>query len=164
MMNDKYTPISPDSSLGQMLEKFKDLDVSKSASVYPTIDYEAINRQMQENIQNIEVDSIIPDDYFEKTQEYQQKSLEVLQSINKNTANLYTMVELISQSNDKQDELISLMAEVLSLAKAKSKEEADTMFRKIMGKINDTANSVDSMIKIGGWAAIVYHMVLSLLP
>lgn len=163
-MNDKYTPISPDSSLGQMLEKFKDLDVSKSASVYPTIDYEAINRQMQENIQNIEVDSIIPDDYFEKTQEYQQKSLEVLQSINKNTANLYTMVELISQSNDKQDELISLMAEVLSLAKAKSKEEADTMFRKIMGKINDTANSVDSMIKIGGWAAIVYHMVLSLLP
>ena len=61
-MNDKYTPISPDSSLGKMLEKFKDLDVSKSASVYPTIDYEAINRQMQENIQNIEVDSIIPDD------------------------------------------------------------------------------------------------------
>lgn len=163
-MNDKYTPISPDSPFGQMLEKFKDFDVSKLAPVYPTFDCEAINRQMQESIQNIEVDSIIPDDYFEKTQAYQQKSLEILQSINENTANLYTIVELISQSNDKQDELISLITEVLSLAKAKSKEEADTMFKKIMGKINDTADSVDSIIKIVGWATTVYNMVLPLLP
>ena len=89
---------------------------------------------------------------------------EVLQAINENTANLYTMVELISQSNDKQDELISLMTEVLSLAKAKSKEEADTLFKKIMSKINDTADSVESMIKIVGWATTVYNMVLPLLP
>ena len=88
----------------------------------------------------------------------------MLQSINENTANLYTLVELISQSNDKQDELIALITEVLSLAKAKSKEEADTMFKKIMGKINDTADSVDSIIKIVGWATTVYNMVLPLLP
>lgn len=163
-MDDKYMPIPPGSLFGQMLEKFKDFDVSNLASVYPTYDYEAINRKMQENIQSIEVDSIIPDDYFEKTQEYQQKSLEVLQAISENTANLYTMVELISRSNDKQDELISLITEVLSLAKAKSKEEADTMFKKIMGKINDTTDSVDSIIKIVGWATTVYNMVLPLLP
>lgn len=163
-MDDKYTPISPDSPFGQMLEKFKGVDVSKLTSVYPTFDYEAINRQMQEHHKDIEIEPIIPDGYFEKTQEYQQKSLEVLQSINENTANLYTMVELISKSNDKQDELISLMIEVLSLAKAKSKEEADTLFKKIMSKINDTADSVDSIIKIVGWATTVYNMVLTLLP
>lgn len=163
-MDDKYTPISPDSPFGQMLEKFKGVDVSKLTSVYPTFDYEAINRQMQEHLKDIEIEPIIPDGYFEKTQEYQQKSLEVLQSINENTANLYTMVELISKSNDKQDELISLMIEVLSLAKAKSKEEADTLFKKIMSKINDTADSVDSIIKIVGWATTVYNMVLTLLP
>ena len=88
----------------------------------------------------------------------------MLQSINENTANLYTMIELISQSNDKQDEVIALMTEVLSLAKAKSKEEADTLFKKIMSKINDTADSVESMIKIVGWATTVYNMVLPLLP
>lgn len=162
-MDDKYTPISPDSSLGQMLKKFKVLDVSKLTPVYPAFDYEVINRQMQGHLKDIEIESIIPDGYFEKTQEYQQKSLEVLQSINENTANLYTMVELISKSNDKQDELISLMTEVLSLAKAKSKEEADTLFKKIMSKINDTADSVESMIKIVGWATTVYNMVLPLL-
>lgn len=164
MMDDKYTPISPDSPFGQMLEKFKGFDVSKLTPVYPTFDYENINRQMQEHLQSIEIDPIIPDGYFEKTQEYQQKSLEVLQSINENTANLYTMVELISQSNDKQDELISLMTEILSLAKAKSKDEADTLFKKIMSKINNTADSVESMIKIVGWATTVYNMVLPLLP
>ena len=163
-MDDKYTTISPDSPLGQMLEKFKGFDASKLTPAYPTFDYQDITRQMQESIQNIEVDPIIPEGYFEMTQEYQQKSLEVLQSINENTANLYTLVELISQSNDKQDELIALITEVLSLAKAKSKEEADTMFKKIMGKINDTADSVDSIIKIVGWATTVYNMVLPLLP
>lgn len=170
-MDDKYTPISLDSSFGQMLEKFKGFDVSKLTPAYPTFDCEAIKRQMQEHLNDIqehfndiEIESIIPDGYFEKTQEYQQKSLEMLQSINENTANLYTMVELISQSNDKQDELISLMTEVLSLAKAKSKEEADTLFKKIMSKINDTADSVESMIKIVGWATTVYNMVLPLLP
>ena len=163
-MNDKYTPISPNSPFGQMLEKFKGFDVSKLAPVYPTFDYEAMNRQMQEQLNNIEIEPIIPEGYFEKTQEYQQKSLEVLQSINENTANLYIMVELINQSNDKQDELISLMTEVLSIAKARSKEEADTMFKKIMSKINDTADSVESMIKIVGWATTVYNMVLPLLP
>lgn len=163
-MNDKYMPISPDSPFGQMLEKFKGFDVSKLTPFYPTFDYEAINRQMQEHLNDIEIEPIIPDGYFEKTQEYQQKSLEVLQSINENTANLYTMIELISQSNDKQDELISLMTEALSLAKAKSKEEADTLFKKIMSKINDTADSVESMIKIVGWATTVYNMVLPLLP
>ena len=163
-MDDKYTPISPDSPFGQMLEKFKGFDVSKLTPVYPTFDYEAINRQMQEHLKDIEIEPIIPDGYFEKTQEYQKKSLEVLQSINENTANLYTMVELISKSNDKQDELISLMTEVLSLAKAKSKEEAATSFKNITRKITDATASVDSLIKIVGWATTVYNMVLPLLP
>jgi len=124
-----------------------------------TVDTDAISRSIAE----YKADPIIPKGYFEKTQEYQQKSLEVLQSINENTANLYTMVELINQNNEKQDELIALMTEVLSLAKAKNKAEADSLFKKIMEKINNTADSVDSMIKITGWATTVYNMVLPLL-
>lgn len=124
------------------------------------VDTDAIYRSIAE----YKADPIIPEGYFEKTQEYQQKSLEVLQSINENTANLYTMVELINQNNEKQDELIALMTEILSLAKAKSKAEADSLFKKIMGKINDTTDNVDSMIKIVGWATTVYNMVLHMLP
>ena len=116
------------------------------------------------SVSDVKVDPMIPDGYFEKSQEYQQKSLEVLQSINENTANLYTMVELINQNNEKQDELLALMTEILSLAKAKSKADAETLFMKIMGKIHDTTDNVDTMIKIFGWATTVYHMVTSMLP
>lgn len=123
------------------------------------VDAEAIHRA----IAGYTPEPIIPKGYFEKTQEYQKKSLEVLQSINENTANLYTMVELINQNNEKQDELIVLMTEILSLAKAKSKGEADALFKKILAKINNTTDNVDSMIKIVGWATTVYNMVLPLL-
>ena len=124
------------------------------------VDTDAIYRSLAE----YKADPIIPEGYFEKTQEYQQKSLEVLQSINENTANLYTMVELINQNNEKQDELIGLMTEILSLAKAKSKAEADSLFKKVMSKINDTTDNVEAMIKIVGWATTVYNMVLPMLP
>lgn len=80
-MDNKYRPI------GQMMEKCKSLDFSKVAPIYPTIDYDFINRQMQEHIQELEVDPIIPEGYFDKSQEYQQQSLEMLKSINQNTAN-----------------------------------------------------------------------------
>lgn len=122
------------------------------------------SERLYNQVANVKIDPIIPKGYFEKTQEYQQKSLEVLQSINENTANLYTMVELISQSNEKQDELISLLSEILALAKAKSKGEAESLFKKIMGKINDTADNADTMIKIVGWATAVYNMVQSMIP
>ena len=124
------------------------------------IDTDSIYRSVAE----YKVDPIIPEGYFERAQEYQQKSLEVLQSINENTANLYAIVGLINQNNDKQDDLIALLTEILSLAKAKSKKEADNLFKKIMGKINDTTDNVDSMIKIVGWATTIYNMLLPLLP
>ena len=127
---------------------------------FPSIDTDAIYR----SVSDIKIEPIIPEGYFEKTQEYQQKSLEVLQSINENTANLFTIVELISQNNEKQDELIALITEILSLAKAKSKADAGTLFKKIMGKINDTTDNVDTMIKVVGWATTVYNMVVSILP
>lgn len=159
VMDHKYTHASSDSPIEQMMENLKSIEIPKLEPIYPIFDYKTITQQISDS----DRDSIIPEGYFEKTQEYQQKSLEVLQSINENTANLYTIVELINQSNDKQDELISLMTEVLSLAKVKSKEEADTLFKKIMSKINETADSVDSIIKIVGWATTVYNMVIPLL-
>lgn len=119
--------------------------------------------EFQKSIAEIKNDSQIPDGYFEKTLDYQQKSLEILQSINDNTANLYTLVELINQNNEKQDEIIALLAETLGLAKAKSKEEADTLLKRIMHKIHSTVNDVDMMLKVMGWVTSVYKMVLPML-
>lgn len=164
----KHTVYEAMEKLGKMALKLQESDAmfQRIAQQMPPdysilrVDTDAIYR----SVSDVKVDPIIPDGYFEKTQEYQQKSLEMLQSINENTANLYTMVELINQNNEKQDELLALMTEILSLAKAKSKADAQTLFKKIMGKINDTTDNVDTMIKIVGWATAVYNMVQSMLP
>ena len=161
-MDDKYKPIDPDSPFGQMIEKFKNFDFSKMTSAYPSIDDDFINRQMQKNI--VEIDPIIPEGYFEKSQEYQQQSLEMLKSINQNTANLYTLVDLISKSNENQDEMLELIYEILTIAKAKEKKEAESIFKKIITKINDTVGTADSVIKLIGWATALYNMVLPMLP
>lgn len=163
-MDDKYKPIDPDSPFGQMMEKFKNLDLSKIAPVYPTMDYDFINRQMQEHIQDIEIDPIIPEGYFEKSQEYQQQSLEMLKSINQNTANLYTLVDLISKSNEQQDEVIEIVSEILAIAKAKEKKEAESLLKKAMTKINDSVETADSIVKLVGWATTIYNMVITMLP
>ena len=161
-MDDIYKPIDPDSPLGQMIEKFKNIDYSKMTPAYSALDYDFINRQMQENI--VEVDPIIPEGYFEKSQEYQQQSLEMLKSINQNTANLYTLVDLISKSNEKQDEMLELITEILTIAKAKEKREAESIFKKVVTKITDTVEAADSVIKLIGWATAIYNMVLPMLP
>ena len=127
-MDDKYEPIAPDSPLGQMMEKFKSFDITKLVPAYPTMDYDFINQQMQESVQKID-DPIIPEGYFEKSQEYQQQSLEIL-----------------------------------TIAKAKEKKEAESLFKKVTSKINDSVETADSAIKLFGWATTIYNMVITMLP
>ena len=87
----------------------------------------------------------------------------MLSSINQNTANLYTLVELISKSNEKQDEIIELVSEILAIAKAKDKEEAGGLLKKNMTKINDSVETADSMVKLVGWTTTIYNMVINMM-
>lgn len=103
---------------------------------------------------------------FEEQQElkklietYQQESLRSLQAIEQNTANLYTLVDLISKSNEQQEELIEIIAEVLSIAKAKTKEEAESKFRKVMDKITQTVEDGETLGKIATFATTVWTLV-----
>lgn len=164
----KATAFAALEKIGRLAVKMQEQDVKfqrlAQHLTVPDISFKVDTDSIYRSIAEYQVDPIIPEGYFERTQEYQQKSLEVLQSINENTANLYSIVELINKSTDKQDDLIALLSEVLSLAKAKSKKEADNLFKKIMEKINDTTDNVDSMIKIAGWATTIYNMILPLIP
>ena len=87
------------------------------------------------------------------------KSLQILQSIEQNTANLYTVVDMISQSNDNQDKLIAIISEILMIAKAKEQAEADSLFKKAITAINDTVETAESIAKLYSWATMVYKIV-----
>lgn len=157
-MIDDYKPVDASSPMGQMLEKAKNMrPISPSAmSIYSQIDVSKIGRS--------EIKAIPLAEHIERSEEYQRQSLEMLRSINDNTANLSVLVDLISESNEKQDEMLELISEILTIAKAKEKKEADSLFKKVSEKINGSVETVDSIIKLTGWAVAIYQMVLSKLP
>lgn len=110
-----------------------------------------------------EIEPVPLQEYFAKTEEYQKRSLEVLKSIEENTANLSSIVDLINHSNENQDQIIEIFTDILSIAKAKNKEEADSLFKNVSEKITSTTDTVDAIIKLTGWATTVYKIVVPLL-
>lgn len=102
-------------------------------------------------------------EYFEKTEQYRKESIEILKSIQENTANLATLVSLINQSNDNQDQIIELLSGIFAIAKAKSKEEAEGKFKKVMSNITTTVDSAEAMAKLSNWALFFFNMVITVI-
>ena len=98
-------------------------------------------------------------EYFEKTEQYRKESIEILKSIQENTANLATLVSLINQSNDNQDQIIELLSGIFAIAKAKSKEEAEGKFK----KVTTTVDSAEAMAKLSNWALFFFNMVITVI-
>lgn len=156
-----FSPISPDSDLGKMMEKIKGIDMSKMTIPQPS--YSTMlsqqvaesNRQMEEAMDAIQAER----DRKEAAEEaYRQETIRSLRAIEQNTANLYTLVDLISKSNEQQDEIISIIAEVLTIAKAKSKGEAKSVYTKVMGRITQTIKDAETLAKIAGYATTVWQL------
>lgn len=114
------------------------------------------------NISKVELPQIEPipiREHMEKTEQYQEKSLQILEAINQNTANLFLLVDLINKSNEKQDIIIELISEILSISKAKNKEEAKSLYSRVMSKITSLVEDGETLYKICGYATTVYSMV-----
>lgn len=131
--------------------------------VPPSNSYRLDTEAIQRTIAECQPDPIFPEDFFEKNQEYQQQSLEELRAINENTAQLKVIVELIHQSNEKQDELIALTGDILAIAKAKDKAEADSLLKKALEKISGTVDAGESILTMTKWALAIYKLVQPLL-
>lgn len=89
---------------------------------------------------------------------YRQETIRSLRAIEQNTANLYTLVDLINKSNDQQDELIAIIAEILTIAKATDKKEAESIYKKVMAKITQTVKDGETLAKVVGYATTVYEL------
>ena len=72
-------------------------------------------------------------------------------------------MDLIAKSNEKQDVILEVISDILTIAKAKDSKEAESIFKKVVGKINDSVDTIDSMIKLLGWAATIYNIVINML-
>lgn len=159
----KASTLEQAEKLGKALAKFQAQEdkMMRLAQqlVPPSNSYRLDTEAIQRTIAEFQPDPIFPEDFFEKNQEYQQQSLDELRAINENTAQLKVIVELIHQSNEKQDELIALTGDILAIAKAKNKAEADSLLKKALEKISGTVDAGESILTMTKWALAIYKLV-----
>ena len=134
------------------------LDLSSFQPNYSTMLAQQIaesNRQVEETMDAIQAER----ERKEANEEaYRQETIRSLHAIEQNTASLYVLVDLISKSNEQQDEIISIITEALTIAKAKSKSEAKSAYTKVMGRITQTIKDAETLAKIAGYATTVWQL------
>lgn len=83
--------------------------------------------------------------------EKQKEANEFLQQIVENTSVLKELVEINRNTQLSAEKLTELMMEINLVAQAKSKEEADNLFKKAINKINvsgETASNIASLVNL----------------
>lgn len=96
---------------------------------------------------------------MEESVQLQRQSYKTLQAIEENTANLRVLVDLIHNSNENQNEIISLLSEIQMMAKAKDSEEAGSLYKRVMSKLAGTVKDAETLQKLVSYAGIIYDIV-----
>ena len=122
------------------------------------LDNTDMSRQMQNvNIQRTDYSKMTfpAQEHREEEKMYWDESISLLKNIEVNTANLTTIVNLISTNNDKQDEIINIITDLFSLAKETDKDEALSKYRKVMKTINEFSGDADTLLKLSSYGGTI---------
>jgi bifunctional N-acetylglucosamine-1-phosphate-uridyltransferase/glucosamine-1-phosphate-acetyltransferase GlmU-like protein len=120
----------------------------------PQLDYGHISSYVQQA--NNEIAEAL-DAAQEEKEAYQNEIIRSLHAIEQNTANLHTLLDLISKSNEQQEELIQIVAEILGILTAKSQKEAQSSYSKVMGRITQTVKEAEALTKMTTFALSVWQ-------
>lgn len=85
--------------------------------------------------------------------------LNTLIRIEENTANLNTIVELVKNSTIDQKEILNIINQLLLISKEKDKKEAESKYKKVMGKIATLGENADTMNKLYTFGSTVYAIL-----
>lgn len=94
-----------------------------------------------------------------KNEQYDQDILNTLRQIEGNTANLTTIIKLIEDNNEIQDETYEIITELLALTMEKDKKVVDIKYRSIMNKITEFTEDVEIITKLSGFAIAIYNIL-----
>ncbi|UNF76231.1 hypothetical protein [Lactiplantibacillus plantarum] len=131
------------------------LNVSKLISTKQMPNMDSINRF------NKELDA--KSSLEKESQKAQIESRKILQQIEKNTASLAEITELLHESNLKHDQIIDLMGDLFAISKSKDNEEAQSLYQKAISKISSVGENVGNITTLVTLATTIYNAVLPLL-
>lgn len=90
------------------------------------------------------------------------KQEELLQQIADNTSYIKDVVEINRQTQLNTEELTYVMRAIYEVAKANSKEEADSFFTKAINTINSSGETANNIVLLTGILVQIYNTVLSM--
>lgn len=95
-----------------------------------------------------------------KEEDYKRHILDTLINIEKNTADINQLIYILNDNTEKQTEILTVITEILSIGTAKTTDEAEGMYRKIMNKITQTFEDAETIEQLLGYSKIVYHAAI----
>lgn len=128
------------------IEEVKEILINK-VSYIPTYQSESLSMMEEINQQNWE---------------YRQEMLSNVKSINQNTAYLFDILSLIKESNEKQEEIISIVSELLTLSTLQDKSTVKSTYAKIMERIGRLVGDVENIDKLYKFSRIVLKLIETL--
>lgn len=89
----------------------------------------------------------------------EEKQIELLEDIKNNTGSLVNMVDMIRFNSDQQTEIMLVIADILAIGTATTPEEAESLYKKTMDKINRTIESGENIAKLTAWATTAWNII-----
>lgn len=140
-----------------MDNNFKSIDFSNMNFPLENFTFKPPEIKMPEFDFNIEETAMFQQ--LKKIEALQNQHLEVLKSIEKNTASIESLVELMRSNNENQEVISELLDDMKALASAQNKDEADNWYKKIITKASNMISDVETMQKIIAWGSTLYTVL-----
>lgn len=87
---------------------------------------------------------------------YDQELLSSIKNIEQNTASLKEIVNILQVNADNQDKIFEVLVDAISIGKAGSIEEANSIYSKVMTKIANITDDIETITKLNGIASSIY--------
>ncbi|EAH1035577.1 TPA: hypothetical protein K8E49_002947 [Listeria monocytogenes] len=89
----------------------------------------------------------------------EERKIELLEQVVKNTASLKDIVDLIQTSNDNQEVMLTALYEILKISEAKTKKEADSKLQNVLSKISSNAELANNLAQLTQLAVTIHGML-----
>lgn len=94
--------------------------------------------------------------------EREKRMIELLESIDKNTSVLLDMVKLLEENTEDQKAILEIINDFNTLATINDKSESQSLYRKIMNKINVTISDVTTINTLCGYGLTIYNALYAM--
>ncbi len=136
--------------------KFTDTNIA-----LPSFDYESISKRSnaisEEVNKSLEQAREERDKRYNDSAEREKRMIELLESIDKNTSVLLDMVKLLEENTEDQKAILEIINDFNTLATINDKSESQSLYRKIMNKINVTISDVTTINTLCGYGLTIYN-------